>query len=457
MSWEPNIERFGKPHYAAIAEAIASDLQEGRLASGTRLPPQRELADQLGLNLTTVARGYVEAQRRGLIESRVGQGTFVTGRPAPSIASIPSSGIVDVTMNLPPEPQDNLLRERMAAGLAAMAQDLQGLLRYQVFGGSPADKEAGAGFLSKRGVDIEPDRLIVSPGTHVAFLAILQNVTRAGDTILCEAITYPGIRAVAARLGLKIEGVPLDHDGIVPEVFAALCKTHAPKAVYLNPTLLNPTAALMPVERRLEVATIAREHGVMIIEDDAYGALLEVPVPAFVSIAPDITYYVAGISKTLGAGLRVAHVSAPDQRALWAVSSAMRAMNGMASPLGVTLSTQWMRDGTADDIIVQVRQETRIRQNILREAIPAARIETHPEAFHGWMHLPEGWSRSAFIEAAKSTGLSMVASDAFTVSGAPQEALRLSLGGAFSADEMRDALGLIGYLLEHAPFHADLY
>ena len=144
--WTPDLGRWGKPHYLAIAEAIADDIRTGRLAVAERLPPQRALAERLELNFTTVARGYVEAQRRGLVEARVGQGTFVAGPampvPVPRIMAPRRHGPVDFTMNLPPEPDDPALLARMQGGLASVSEELPNLLRYQGFGGTEEDKEA---------------------------------------------------------------------------------------------------------------------------------------------------------------------------------------------------------------------------------------------------------------------------------------------------------------------------
>ncbi|MFJ5489155.1 GntR family transcriptional regulator, partial [Hansschlegelia beijingensis] len=78
--WTPDLAVSGKPRYLAIADAVARDIETGRLSVGDRLPPQRTLAGRLTIDFTTVARGYVEARKRGLVESRVGQGTFVVGR-----------------------------------------------------------------------------------------------------------------------------------------------------------------------------------------------------------------------------------------------------------------------------------------------------------------------------------------------------------------------------------------
>src|SRR5215475_13081262 len=151
QDWMPNLASSGKPRYLAIADAIAEDIRSGRLAPSDRLPPQRKLARRLDIDFTTVARGYVEAQRRGLVESRIGQGTFVrttAKRRHGPMARHPE--IVDLSMNLPPEPDDPDLLDRMQDGLEAVGRDLVYLLRYQGFGGTQPDKDAAAMWLGRR-------------------------------------------------------------------------------------------------------------------------------------------------------------------------------------------------------------------------------------------------------------------------------------------------------------------
>src|ERR1700733_7468602 len=240
--WAPLLSRLGKPRYLAIADAIAEDIRSGKLAPLDRLPPQRKLARRLNIDFTTVARGYVEAQKRGLIESRVGQGTFVRAsakrRHAP-MARHPE--IVDLSMNLPPEPDDPELLDRMQDGLEAVGRDLVSLLRYQGFGGVQADKDAASSWLSRRALVPPQDRLFIAPGAHPALLGIFGLLTKPGEVILSEDMTYPGARSIAAQLGLKLVGLPMDDDGIDAAAFAQACKRLNPKALYVNPTLLNPT------------------------------------------------------------------------------------------------------------------------------------------------------------------------------------------------------------------------
>src|ERR1700682_4378228 len=100
--WCPDLSEIDKPRYLAIADAIDEDIRNGRLSPSDRLPPQRKLAQRLDIDFTTVARGYIEAQKRGLIESRVGRGTFVRAMPRPkSTARPPRVELVDLSMNLP--------------------------------------------------------------------------------------------------------------------------------------------------------------------------------------------------------------------------------------------------------------------------------------------------------------------------------------------------------------------
>jgi DNA-binding transcriptional MocR family regulator len=288
--WTPDLTRSDKPRYLAIADLIAEDIRAGRLAIGDRLPPQRKLASRLDIDFTTVARGYVEAQKRGLVESRVGQITFVSGMPRPNLRNAPVRApgreIVDLSMNLPPEPDDPGLIERMQDGLAEVARDLVALLRYQGFGGAPADKDAASAWLGRRALVPSQERIFVTPGAHPALLGIFTLLAKPGDTVLCEAITYPGARSIAAQLGLRLVGLPMDADGVDPDAFADACGRLAPKALYLNPTLQNPTTLTIPEARRTAIASVARRFHVPIVEDDAYGFIPPHGPPPLAAIAP---------------------------------------------------------------------------------------------------------------------------------------------------------------------------
>lgn len=451
IGWIPQIGKSAGPHYLAIADAIEADIRIGRLAPADRLPPQRVLAQQLGLNFTTVARAYVEAQRRGLIESRVGAGSFVKGEASGQIPPPPRRrDLVDLTMNLPPEPEDPVLLERMRLGLEEVGSNLMALLRYQGFGGSPADKDAAVAWLARHHqLEVPRDRVLICPGAHSALLAVLGSLARAGEVVCCEDLTYPGIRAMAAQLGVQLLGLPMDEEGIIADAFEDACTRHAPRALYCNPTLLNPTTATISARRRAALIAVARRHGVKIIEDDAYGSVLEAPPPPFAALAPDITYYIAGLAKCLGAGLRVAYLVTPDNRTVWPLAAALRTATVMASPITVALASHWILEGIAEDVLVAIRQESRARQNLVREIMPPGTYLTNAEGFHLWVSLPTPWSRSSFADHMRSSGIGVVVSDAFAVSRLPPEAVRVCLGGVISRQETRNALEFLADALVH--------
>ncbi|MEI2301255.1 aminotransferase-like domain-containing protein [Ensifer sp. MJa1] len=456
VSWRPAIKKADGPLYLAIADAIAADIAEGRLSEGMRLPPQRPLADALGIDFTTVSRAYNEARYRGLVEGRVGQGTYVKarrGRPARPT----TIGIIDMSMNLPPLFDDAALAARLWDDIAALQADqgLELLMRYQAPAGALPNRTAGANWLRPRLGDVPAERVLLCPGAQGALLATLSSLTRAGDIICAEAIAYPGLRALAAHLGLTLLGVAMDDEGLIPQAFEELCLSRTPKALYCNPTLHNPTTATLSLERREAIVTIARRHGVPIIEDDAYGALPQTPARALATLAPDLVYYIGGLAKCLSPALRIAYLVVPDSRSSVRIEGAIRATVGMASPLAAAVASRWIEDGTADAVVAAIRSETVVRQKMLCEYLPRNVAQTDPAAFHAWLRLPSPWTRGAFSGRLQAAGISVVASDAFALGAAP-EAVRLGLGVAASQAELRRSLLTIADLLNQSPAASSL-
>lgn len=458
-NWHPDLGRSSSPLYMAIADLIEMDLRSGQLLAGDKLPTHRDLARRLAIDVTTVARGYLEAQKRGLVQSHVGRGTFVTGSADAARVPLPvgispdsrRAAMVDPSMNMPPEPDDPDLLARMRDGLSAVASDLVPLLRYQSFGGAAMDKEAAALWLGRKGLVPQQERIFVAPGAHPALLAIFGMLTKPGDTVLAEAITYPGMRSIAAQLRLKLVGLPMDDQGILPEAFAEACMREKPKAIYLNPTLQNPLTLTMSAARRAEIAATANTYRVPIVEDDAYGFIPASTPSPLAAFAPQLTWYIGGLSKCIGAGLRLAFVVAPDDsRALWSFAGAIRAGNVMASPLTAALATRWIEDGTADAILDFLRSEAPARQALAASLLPAG-YRADPMSFNIWLPLPQGWTRSTFGTHMRACGLGVMASDAFAVDGAPPEAVRVSLGGPVTRPQLQTALEFMAHALEGPP------
>ncbi|GAP36265.1 PLP-dependent aminotransferase family protein [Piscinibacter sakaiensis] len=450
--WRRRLEAADRPAYLLIADLIAEDLRNGRLSARERLPTLRELADALDLNYTTVARAYAEARKRGLIDSRPGLGSFVRGS-SPALPLRGGSG-AEMTMNLPPEPQDAGLLARMHESAAALmgGADLYDLMRYQDFGGSAEDKLAAMTWLRRHLPDCSAARVLVCPGIHSVLAALFSQLARPGDLICVEALTYPGVKAIATQLGLRLHALPLDDEGPSAAAFEQACKTLKPRALYCNPTLLNPTTQTVSQRRREVLAETALSYSVPIIEDDAYGMLPRAgpdrPSPIAL-LAPQLTYYVSGLSKCLGAGLRTAYVCAPGERQAQRLAGALRATTVMASPITNALATRWVQDGTAEAMLQAVRAESIARQALASRHLAGHPVLAQPEGFHLWLPLEARWSVVEFASFLRTRGVGVVASAAFSTDGDPPDAVRICLGGPMDREACDQALRLIADTLAH--------
>ncbi|RYF80371.1 MAG: aminotransferase class I/II-fold pyridoxal phosphate-dependent enzyme [Comamonadaceae bacterium] len=255
--WLKRIREGAKPAYILLAELIAEDIHRGVLSVRDPLPTLRELARDLGLNYTTVARGYTEARKRGLIDTHVGIGTVVRGSH-PGLPIRSGTGAA-MSMNSPPEPlQPELLAQMNAAAAAVFGgapAGIHALLRYQDFGGDHADREAGVQWLRSHLPRCQAGQVLVAPGIHSVLMALMTLLARPGDTVCVESLCYPGIKAMAAQLRIRLQALNMDDEGVLPDAFEHACKTLQPRALICNPTLHNPTTTpemhMLPAGRQL--------------------------------------------------------------------------------------------------------------------------------------------------------------------------------------------------------------
>ena len=447
--WKPTLDEDDGPIYLALAERLGADIAAGRLAFGERLPTHRALAEALGVNLSTITRAYDEAERRGLIEATVGRGTFVRGAGRPGATMLSRS--VDLSMNLPALPE--AMREHVATGMRALQQrpDFLAALTYMAAAGGDEARAAGAAWLASRLGKAPADRVLVCAGAQGALLVLLTTFVAKHDVVLAESLAYPGFRAIAAHLGLRVEGVAIDGQGLIPEALEEACLRTKARMLYCVPTIHNPTTATMSLRRRQAVLAVARRHRLTVIEDDAYGMLPRESPPPLAALAPDLVFHVAGLAKCIAPGLRIAYLVAPDVGSTLRAAAAIRACTQMTPPLMAALATQWITDGTATAIVGAVRHEAAARQKIAAELLPAGHVAAHAEGHHVWLSLPPAWNRVAFEAYLRQLGLATVASDAFAVGAAPPEAVRLSLGAAADQAVLRRALALVADALGRSP------
>jgi len=445
--WVSDIGTASGPRYLAIANAIGLALDRGALAPGDRLPPHRALAAALGVDLTTVTRAYAEARKRGLLDSAVGSGTFIRRVPGEETPQT----TVDMSMNIPPAPADVSLRDLMRTGLSRILRgaDVATLMAYRVGAGSREERAAGAAWLAPVCGKLPASRVLLASGAQSAMMAVTASFLRAGDAVATEAMTYPGFRALASFMGLRMCGVDMDAEGMIPAALDEVCRRDAPKAIYCTPTIQNPTTATMGVARREAIVAVARRHDLPIIEDAAYALYTHALEPALSALAPERVYHIATTAKSLSPGLRLAYIVVPPE-AQSSVTTGLRATTMMASPLLVSLITGWIRDGSAGDILAGIRIESAARQVIAASLLPREFCTAHPEGLHIWLNLPPSWQRQSFVTYTRAQGLALVPSDAFNAApeGALPNAVRVALGVSPDHGRLTAALKLLAQTLK---------
>lgn len=444
--WNPKLDDRKGPRYRAIVEALAEDFAAGELRQGARLPTHRDLAETLGVTVGTVSRAYAEAARRGLVSGEVGRGTFVRGGDD---ETAPGSDVCDLSQNHPPEPAARPQRGALVDALASLTAsgDVGRLLDYPPAGGSAMDREAGASWIERAGLAVPPGDVLVCTGSQHGLTVVLATLLEPGDVLLTESLTYAGLQAVAGLLRLRLRGLALDAHGLRPDALEAACREGAAKALYLIPTLHNPTTALMPEARRREIAEVARRHDLRIVEDDVHG-LLPVARPApIATLAPERSYYLTSTSKTLAPGLRIAYVAAPPAD-IPRLAASLRATTWAVAPLTAAVASYWIRSGTADAILEARRREARERQALAAERLSGFDFDAKPEAYYLWLRLPEPWRSESFAAEARARGVRVTPADAFVVdrSQAPH-AVRLCVGAARSRATLARGLDVVAELL----------
>ena len=336
-----------------------------------------------------------------------------------------------MSMNLPPQFADLALAARMWRDITDLQANgsLSLLMRYVEAGGAAPDRAAGAYWLSRRLPLITAERVLVAPGAQSSLLALTTLLASPGDTILVEALTYPGFRALAAHLRIQLVGLAMDQEGIDPDAFAAACRHHKPKALYCTPTHHNPTTATMSAVRRNAIAAVARRHGVTIIEDDAYGFVPGAALPPIAALGPELTYYVATLAKCLSPALRIAYLAAPDLRKAGCAAAALRATAAMASPLTAAVATRWIEDGTAEAVLSAIRAEAMAR-SARRHAfyLPMSSPPSLRAFTCGFRSMLPG--REASLPAGSGLPVSAWLSVMPFAASKPPEAVRISLGVA---------------------------
>ena len=437
MSWAPSRAALGPgPVYLALAAALERDIASGALPPGTRLPPQRELADFLDVNFTTVTRAYDVCRGKNLIYGVTGRGTFVAALPGVDDGT-DGRGVFDLgVVQAFPEIGAKAVVE--AARRVLSRDAAEGLFSYRARDGLARHRAAGRHWLARRGVDADAGNIAIFPGVQGALSTALLAVFQVGDAVATDAFTYANFIDLARLARIRLVPVRGDADGMRPEALDDAARRRGLKGVFLMPNGANPTAVTMSAARRDELAGVARRRGLLVLEDDA--SLLPSPARTFFARLPERTVYLSGSTRLIAPGLRSACVAFPD-------AMCERMLQGLhhlaikASALDTEIMADLVLSGAAEDILRQKAARAVAANAVFERAFPAL-TGGDPRSLFRRVPLPGSAGRGPEVERDfLSRGLRVCHSDRFHVGhGADAPFLRVSLSSCGSAAVLKRAL-----------------
>ena len=443
------IDRHSKvPIYRQIVDRIRELIVSGTLPEGFRLPPERRLAEALGVNRSTVLTAYRELKAEGLLHAHVGRGTSVHA-PVQAGGSVRDSGAIPwkqlfregASHRQDPVVRDLLeLTERrdvisLAVGLPApellplpllttifdsLVEEAgpEILLHCPTEGHTPL-RETLTRWLATRGIACTVPETLVLSGSQQGLDLMVRALVDPGDVVVVEEPTYVGILPVLRTAQARVLTVPVDHDGMRTDVLETILARHRPKLIYTLPTFQNPSGVEMSLTRRRELLELAARNQVPILEDDPYSELCYdgSPLPSLKAL--DTTgqvVYLSTLSKVLFPGMRLGFMAGP-RPLIRTLALLKQGADLHASSVGQRLLDRFIRDGHYEPYLKTLRTAYAERRDTMDRALNAGSIPglawTKPRGgFYFWCRLPKEVERSRLLAEAADTGVAYLPGDA---------------------------------------------
>lgn len=447
MSWKPVIDRDEKVLYKVIAQRLEEDIVNGTLLPGTKLPPQRELADFLDLNVSTVSKAFKICELKGLLSAKVGHGTYVS-YDAISNAYLLTEGnphkLIELGAALPERSQNKLLLSSLQAMINE--QGAEKLFSYSRPGDALWQKDAAVAWMLRCGFEAEREHILFASGGQNALSAVMAGLFRNSCGIGVDSHTYPGIKTSAAMLGVKLVPIKQIDGRLDMDALRFALKNEGLSGIYIIPTHHNPTTATMPLSMRQEIAALGKEYGLIIIEDATYH-LMQESTPAIASFAPERTIYIASLSKMVAPGLRLAFLSIPLEYRT-TVSDALYNLNVTVSPMMVELAARIIVSGQLDTLLQNRKEYVSRRNQMVDQYLSGLACDGEEYSIFRWVHLPKRINAKEFEVQALENGVQIFSADRFAVGATqPENAVRLSVCTPETEAELEAGLSILKKLI----------
>ena len=450
LSWMPDRNKIKRPYYLTLANALEADIVSGKLVSGTKLPPQRELADYLDLNFTTVTQAYNLCRERRLIYGVTGKGTFVS--------PLPGKNIIHHTGSQPGVIELGLLKgfDQIKAPIIEASKNvlqkgyIEELYSYTEAAGHLHQRVAGAHWMKQMDVHTDSEHIAIFSGAQNIISATLLSLFKIGDKIAVDEYTYSNLLGMARLSHIRLIPVGGDDCGMDADELESLCKKEEINGIFLMPNCANPTTCTITEKRKDELAEVIARHKLILIEDDNTGLPLfsGKEYHSMFSRLPEQTIYICNSTMALCNGLRVAFAAFPEAFRI-PLLNALFHLNIKTSSLDAEIMTELILDGKAAKILEQKAELAAERNRIFDRYFPEAVKPGSPAAFFRWLPLTSSAMDEMEIERALLLeNVSVYCSYRFTVNHNPQSFMRLAISSPNSTAELESGCAIIRDFLD---------
>ncbi|MFD6440209.1 PLP-dependent aminotransferase family protein [Peribacillus sp. NPDC060186] len=447
MSWKPDKKALKRPFYKSLASLLEQDITNGFLAPGTKLPPQRELADFLDLNFTTITRAYKISEVKGLIYAVTGSGTFVAPNATRSItiSADKTANSIDLGFVASFEQTNDIVTETIQK--TVNKSYLEQLLNYNDPTGIPHQKTAALNWMESFGIHADQEHIAIVSGAQNALAIALAALFVPGNRIATDLYTYSNFIELAKMFHIKLVPIPGDQFGMLPDELEKQCCQTNIDGIFLMPSCNNPTTIMMSDIRKQELAAVILKHRLILIEDDIHafltaGIISDYRQPMF-HLLPEQSVYICGTSKSICSGLRVAYMVYGDALRE-KISHAIFNINVKTSSFDAEVITELILSGKAHEIVSQKKQLAQTANDIYSEYFPLRKDVGHPLSFYRWLPI-QGHNNALQLETdLKRHGIRVFHSNRFQ-SGqtTPDMYLRIALSSTNSFDELKVGLEIL--------------
>lgn len=445
MSWKPAWSKE-RPLYQSLAKRLEDDIRSGALLPGTKLPPQRELADFLDINVSTVSQAFRICSDKGLLTSVTGSGTFVAYDAMTNLSLAPdgTEPLIELASMMP----ETIAVDGVVASLQAMLVEEKAPAFFQYGSGRAAWRRLAALDLLRRAGAVGKEGAVAANGGQNAIVASLLALCRPGDRLGVDPLVYSGLKQAARLLGVRLVPVAQEQGEMSADGIRYAVQNHQIKGLYIVPDFQNPTAHVMSEQGRRTIAQAAEDEGLFIIEDGVARLMAADPLPTIQSLAPERTFFILSLSKVLLPTLRMAYILCPPAYTD-ALQDIVQSLHLSQSELLAELTARLLVSGAAEALIAARREGAARRNAIAEEILKGYTLLGSSECLSRWLVLPEGLTGTQAEDEARRRGVAVYGDAHFAVGPeSRQYGLRLAVTAPADDDELAEGLRRLKAVLD---------